>query len=201
MVPLKEYNLYPQLMELITLLIIAVGLTLDTFAVSISTGLIIQRIHFWQATKIAMVLAIVQGLMPFIGWFIGSQLKHLMINYNHWVAFGLLSIIGIKMIFESLKKEGNRKEFNPLKPMFLFGIAIATSIDALVVGVSFAFINVNITLSVFVIGFMTYFVAMLGMLFGKNAGKWVGKKMEIIGGIILIGIGVKILLQHLLSNG
>ena len=102
-----------------------------------------------------------------------------------------------KMIVESLKKDEEREDINPFKPMVIIGMAVATSIDALIVGVSFAFIDVKITLSIVVIGFMTYIVAMLGMLFGKNAGKWFGKKIEIIGGIILIGIGVKILLEHL----
>ena len=103
------------------------------------------------------------------------------------------------MIIESLKKDEVRKDFNPFKPMVLIGIAIATSIDALIIGVSFAFINVNILFSAGVIGFLTYVVAMLGMLFGKKTGKWFGKKIEIIGGIILIGIGVKILVEHLMN--
>ena len=101
------------------------------------------------------------------------------------------------MIIESLKKEEDRNNFNPFRSTILIGMAVATSVDTLIVGVSFAFINVNILLSVGIIGFLTYVVSMLGMLFGKNAGKWFGKKMEIMGGLILIGIGVKILLQHL----
>lgn len=187
-------------MDFITLIIIAIGLTFDTFAVSISTGLVANHIRFWQATKVAVTLAFFQALMPFIGWFIGTQVKHLISNYDHWIAFGLLAIIGIKMIIESLKKEEDKKDFNPFKPSVLIGMAIATSIDALIVGVSFAFIKVNIYYSVGIIGFVTYVVAMLGMLFGKSAGKWFGKKMEIIGGLILIGIGVKILLEHLCSQ-
>lgn len=185
-------------MDFLTLIIIAVGLTFDTFAVSISTGLVVSHIRFWQATKIAATLAFFQALMPFIGWFIGSQVKELIIDYDHWIAFGLLSIIGAKMIIESLKKEEEKKDFNPFKPVVLIGMAIATSIDALIVGVSFAFINLNIFISVGVIGFITYIVSMLGMLFGKSAGKWFGKKMEIVGGLMLIGIGIKILLEHIL---
>jgi manganese efflux pump family protein len=186
-------------MDFITLLLIAIGLTFDTFAVSISTGLVANNIRFWQATKVATVLAFFQALMPLIGWFIGSQLKLLIAEYDHWVAFGLLTAIGLKMILESFKKEENSKNFDPFKPMVLVGMAIATSIDALIVGVSFALIDVNIVLSVGIIGFATYVVAMLGMLFGKNAGKWFGKKMEILGGLILIGIGIKILMEHLVQ--
>jgi len=189
-------------MELLTLFFIAIGLNFDSFAVSISTGLVVKHIKFRQATKIALVLAFFQALMPVIGWFIGSQVKDYISNYDHWIAFGLLSIIGVKMIIESLKKEKEeeKKDFNPFKPIVLIGMAIATSIDALIVGVSFAFINVNILFSAGLIGVLTYIVAMLGMLFGKKAGKWFGKKMEIIGGSILIIIGIKILLEHLMPN-
>jgi putative Mn2+ efflux pump MntP len=183
-------------MGIITLLIIALGLTFDTFAVSISTGLVLKSIRFRQATKIALVLSVFQGLMPLLGWFIGMKVKSLIDNYNHWIAFGLLVTIGIKMIVESQKKDDGEVIFSPLKPLVLIGIAIATSIDAFIVGISFAFINVNIVFSIFIIGFVTYVVAMLGMLFGKNAGNWFGRKMEILGGIILIGIGFKIVIQH-----
>jgi manganese efflux pump family protein len=186
-------------MAYLTLFLIAIGLNFDSFAVSITTGLVVNHIRFWQATKIAVVLAFFQALMPLLGWLIGSEVKGLISDYDHWVAFGLLSIIGIKMIYEGLKKEEERKDFNPFKPLVLIGMAVATSIDALIVGVSFAFITVNIFISIGVIGFLTYVVAMLGMLFGKKAGKWFGKKMEIAGGLILIGMGVKILLEHLMA--
>lgn len=184
-------------MELITLLLVATGLTFDTFAVSISTGIAVSHIRFWQATRIAVVLAFVQALMPLIGWALGLQIKNLISSYDHWIAFGLLSIIGIKMIVESLKDEKDKEELNPLKPIVLLGMAIATSIDALIIGISFAFLEVNILFSISLIGVVTYIVAMMGMLFGKNAGKWFGKKMEIVGGLILIAIGLKILLEHL----
>jgi putative Mn2+ efflux pump MntP len=184
-------------MELVTLFFIAAGLTFDTFAVSISTGIVVSHIRFWQATKIAIVLAFFQALMPFIGWALGVQIKNLISSYDHWIAFGLLSIIGIKMIVESLRNGEKKVNFDPLKPTVLIGMAIATSIDALIIGISFAFLNVNILFSVSIIGAVTYIVAMMGMLFGKNAGKWFGKKMEIVGGLILICIGLKILLEHL----
>jgi manganese efflux pump family protein len=186
-------------MELFTLMLIAIGLTFDTFAVSISTGLVASHIRFWQATKIGIILAFFQALMPFIGWIIGTQVKHLISNYDHWVAFGLLACIGIKMIVEGMKKEEDKNDFDPFRPMVVVGMAIATSIDAFIVGISFAFISINIFLSIGIIGFFTYLVAMLGMLFGKNVGKWFGKRMEIVGGLILIGIGVKILLEHILQ--
>ena len=135
--------------------------------------------------------------MPVAGWFLGSQVKDLISHVDHWLAFGVLSLIGIKMILESLKNEKDRKDIDPLKLPVLIGIAIATSIDALIAGVSFAFIDMNILISAATIGLITGIAAMLGMLSGKKAGKKLGKKMEFLGGIILIGIGIKILLEHL----
>ncbi len=184
-------------MGLLSILLIAIGLCFDTFAVSITAGLVANRINFFQATKIAIVLAVFQLLMPLLGWFLGSQIADKICEFDHWLAFGLLSLIGLKMIIESLKPEENRKEMNPFNPTVLIAMALSTSIDSLIVGVSFAFIDINITLSVIIIGATTYIVAMLGMLFGKKVGGAFGKRMEIVGGLILIGIGIKILLEHL----
>jgi putative Mn2+ efflux pump MntP len=119
-------------------------------------------------------------------------------NYDHWIAFGLLSLLGFKMAYQSFAKNEENRSFNPFKLIVLIGMAIATSIDALVVGISFAFINLNIYLSILIIGVVTFLVSMSGILFGKKIGGKLGQKMEIIGGLILIGIGVKILLSHLL---
>ena len=187
-------------MDFLTLLLIAVGLNFDSFAVSITTGLVASHIRFWQATRIALILAVFQALMPVAGWFIGSRIRDYVEAYDHWLAFGLLAFIGIKMIAEALKSEEDRRDTDPFKTSVVIGMAVATSIDALIVGVTFAFINVNIVFASGLIGFLTYLVAMLGMLFGKNAGKWFGRKMEVIGGIILIGIGLKILLEHLAAG-
>lgn len=185
-------------MDIISLLLIAIGLSFDTFAVSVSTGLIKSNIRFWQGVRFALVMAVLQTLMPFAGWFAGSQVAHLISDYDHWVAFGLLVILGIKMIVESFKKDKEKENFDPLKFTVMLGIAVATSVDALVVGVSFAMISMNIYLSILVIGAVTFLVSMIGMLFGKKAGGRFGKRMEVVGGLILIGIGVKILLSHLL---
>jgi putative Mn2+ efflux pump MntP len=184
-------------MGIISILLIAIGLNFDSLAVSISAGLVVNHIRFKQAIKIAFVFAFFQGLMPFIGWVIGSQIKSLINDCDHWIAFILLFLIGAKMVYESLKKDEDKKQFNPLKLLVMVSMAIATSIDALIVGVSFAFVDVNILLSVFVIGALTFIVAMTGLFIGKKVGYLFGKRMEIIGGIILIGIGAKILLEHL----
>lgn len=186
-------------MELFTIVLIAFGLTGDTLAVSVSTGLSLTQIRFTQALKIAFVLAVFQSLMPLMGWFLGLQIKELIRDFDHWVAFLLLAAIGGKMIWESLENSDDESSFNPLKLNVLVGIAVATSIDALVVGVSFAFIESNILLSVAIIGFLTFMVSMTGVLIGKKTGHLFGRKVEIIGGLILIGIGTKILIEHLFN--
>jgi manganese efflux pump family protein len=184
-------------MDLVTIILIAFGLTVDSLAVSISTGLVVSHIRFLQAVRIAFVLAVFQGLMPLLGWFLGSQVRDFIIDYDHWIAFFLLFLIGAKMIYESFKKEGEKKDFNPLKYSVMIGMAIATSIDALIVGVSFAFISINILLAIIIIGTLTFLVSMSGMFAGKKVGIYFGRKVEFLGGIVLIAIGIKILFEHL----
>jgi putative Mn2+ efflux pump MntP len=186
-------------MQLITLLFLAMSLCVDSFAVSISCGLILNSITFWKATRIGFSLAFFQALMPLIGWFIGKRIEFIISSFGYWLTFSLLVIIGARMIFESLKKDKEAKnKINPLDMKVLLGMSIATSIDALVVGISFAFINVNLYLMSFIIGFTTFFFSMLGILFGKKIGLRFGNKMEITGGIVLIVIGLKVLADHYL---
>ena len=183
-------------MHLLELFLIATGLSFDTFAVSLSTGLTVSNIKFWQGVKIAFVLAFFQTIMPLIGWIGGVQVEKYIASYDHWIAFSLLAALGIKMILESFKKE-EEKKFNPLLFSVLIGMAVATSIDALVVGLCLAMIKTNIYLALIIIGSVTFLVSMTGMLFGKKANGRSGKKVEILGGLILIGIGLKILIGHL----
>lgn len=184
--------------NLAELILIAIGLSFDTFAVSISTGLAINQLKFQQGVRIALVLAVFQGMMPFLGWLGGRQIAHYVEDYDHWVAFALLGALGLKMVVDAFSKE-EEKSFNPLVISVLIGMAIATSIDALVVGVTLAFINVNIYLAIGIIGFVTFLASMLGMLLGKNVQGHFGKKVEILGGLILLGIGTKILFEHLMA--
>lgn len=188
-------------MDFITLIFISIGLSIDSFAVSVSCGLVMYEITFWKATRIAFSLAFFQALMPLVGWIIGRKIEQLVVSFDHWLAFGLLTLIGGKMILESLKREENGKRFNPLDPKVLVGMSLATSIDALIVGVTFAlsYENLNLYLSTFIIGFTTFFFSMLGILFGKKTGMRFGQKMEILGGVILFLIGLKILIEHLLA--
>ena len=184
------------LFEFITIFLISIGLCFDSFAVSVSSGLMMKHINFFEAMKISFSLALFQGMMPLLGWLAGKKISEYLSNYDHWIAFGLLLIIGIRMIWESQKHEEN-KTINPLNIWFLIYISLATSIDALIVGLSFAFFETKIYTSIIIIGVVTFIASMLGILFGKKAGAHLGKKMEILGGIILIVIALKILLEHL----
>lgn len=184
-------------MDVLTIFLIAIGLSFDTFAVSVSSGLLKKEIVFFNAVKIAIILAFFQGLMPVVGWMAGLIIKDFVSSIDHWVAFGLLAILGTKMIWESFKPEDAKKDVDPLKIKIIITMAIATSIDALVVGISFSLIDIPIILSIIIIGAVTFIVSMLGILFGKKTAGALGKKMEILGGVILIGIGLKILIQHL----
>jgi len=185
-------------MDLLSITLIALVLSFDTFAVSVSSGLKNTKLKFFEALKIAFFLAFFQAAMPALGWFAGSSLKNTFAEFDHWIAFSLLFLIGLKMIFDGFSKKENKKDINPLHFPTLLLLSIATSIDALVVGFSFAFLQVNIFFSVIIIGTITGIVAMMGMLFGKNVSGKLGNKAEIAGGLILIGIGLKILLTHIL---
>lgn len=191
-------------MDLLSIFFLAIGLSMDTFAVSVSSGLILPHIRFNKAIIIASVLAVFQGLMPLLGFIAGMGMQEYIKPVDHWIAFGLLAILGIRMIIESRKPETERRDFNPLKPIVLLTMAVATSIDALVVGVSLAFARVaeqeilrSILIPVVIIGFVTFVISMLGILSGKKVGNRFGKQMEILGGMILIFIGLRILIEHL----
>jgi manganese efflux pump family protein len=185
--------------QFLTFFLVGIGLCFDTFAVSVSFGILKKEIQFKQATFVASVLALVQTLFPVVGWLIGLSLKDLISNVDHWLAFGLLAIIGGRMIFEGIRKEEEKKAFDPTKILVLLGIGVATSIDALVVGLSFGFLNTAIVAPAVIIGGVTFLAAMLGMLFGKNIPGKTSHRSLILGGIILILIGGKILAEHLMG--
>ena len=185
-------------MDYIILILIAVALAMDAFAVSISCGIIIKDVKLKHALKIALFTGFFQGFFTFLGWLGGIYIAHLISNIDHWIAFVLLVVIGTKMIYESIKIDSDEdKKFNPLKFSVLILLGIATSIDALAIGLSFALLNVSILVPVILIGIMAFGFSVLGVLIGKKAGQVFGNKVEIIGGFILIGIGVNILISHL----
>ncbi len=188
-------------MELLTLLLIALSLSFDSFAVSVGSGLSLCRKHlrFLDAFKIAFTLAVFQGLMPLIGWFLGLTVKDFIQQADHWIALFLLSFLGIRMILEGKKPIEEKKVKNPTNWKVLITMGIATSIDALAVGISFSFFYDSIIIPVIIIGLTTFFVSLSGIYMGKKAGKSIAGKAEIIGGIILILIGLKIFIEHIFN--
>ncbi len=184
-------------MNYLSVILVALSLTFDTFAVSVSSGIVENKMRFWQGVKIASIFGILQGLMPVIGWLLGSQISNKFNEYNYWIAFILLTIISIKMLYEAIKDDDNQA-LNPFDLKIIFSLGIATSIDALIVGFSFAFLETNIVVFAILTGIFTFLVAMIGMLLGKKAGDFLGNKAEIIGAVILFLIGLKILLENIL---
>ena len=185
-------------MDLTTIVLIAFGLAMDAFAVSITSGLTIKHSKISNTLKIAMFFGSFQAFMPVIGWLAGLSLIDLISGFDHWAAFLLLNLIGCKMIYESIKIQPNEKSANPLGIQVLLILSIATSIDALAVGLSFAFLEIFIATPVIVIGAVTFLLSFLGVHFGNKLGHFFEKKIEVLGGLILISIGVKILVEHLL---
>jgi manganese efflux pump family protein len=184
-------------MDLVSILLIAVGLSMDAFAVSIATGITTDRQRQKNALLMASFFGGFQMLMPIIGWGIGLSLQELISGVDHWVAFGLLTFIGIKMLYDSTKK-GDCSKTSTLRFSSLLTLSIATSIDALMVGLSFAFLQSSIVVPILVIGAVTFGLSFAGFIFGCALGQVFESRIKIVGGIILIAIGLKILLDALL---
>ena len=186
-------------MDYFTILVIAIGLSFDTFAVSLSYGVVRSRILFLQASRIAIVLAVFQGGLTVAGYFLGSIVSDVLKATDHWIALGLLSFLGIKMIIEGLKKTKNEETKDFSRTIVLLTIALGTSIDAFAVGISFALLDVKIWEAGVVISAVTFLASMTAIRIGKSAGVRLGNKVEIIGGLLLIAIGLKIFLEHILA--
>jgi putative Mn2+ efflux pump MntP len=186
-------------MDYITILAISLGLSFDTFAVSLSYGVVRNQIVIRQAARIAIVLAVFQGGMAVGGYFLGSVFSEVLKTADHWVALGLLVFAGVKMIVEgyAMKEEQEVKEFR--KFMDLITVAIGTSLVAFAVGVSFALLNIMIWEIGIVIAVVTFLASMTAIRIGKAASGKLGQRVEIVGGLILIVIGVKIFLEHMLA--
>lgn len=185
-------------MDIITIIFIAFALAMDAFAVSVASGGATTRhLKIEHALKIAIFFGTFQAVMPLIGWSVGISLRNFISNIDHWLAFGLLGLIGCRMIYESSRIESNKKEINQLSIYILLMLSIATSIDALVIGISFAFLKIFIITPIIVIGIITFLLSFLGVFIGSSLGHFFEKKIEIVGGLILISIGIKTLVEHL----
>ncbi|WP_330698092.1 manganese efflux pump MntP [Anaerotignum sp.] len=186
---------------MITILLIAVSLAMDAFAVSISNGVSVRGFRKQDAIRQAAFFGGFQFLMPVIGWVLGSSVKTYIEAVDHWIAFILLLIIGGNMIRESLKGDDEDKVSGALTNKMLFFQAVATSIDALAVGISFAILDVNIIQAGVVIGIVSFAISCMGAWAGKYLGDKLQSKAEIMGGIVLILIGTKILVEHIFIGG
>ncbi len=185
-------------MSTLTLIGIAVGLAMDAFAVAIGAGLTLKRVSARQTFRLAWHFGLFQALMPVVGWLAGLTVAEWIAPIDHWIAFGLLAIIGGKMIYEALKPEAAEAERpDPTKGWSLILLSIATSIDALAVGLSLALLGVDIWWPALVIGLVAGAFTTVGLQLGQRFGALLGRRMEVVGGVILIGIGVKILVEHL----
>lgn len=184
-------------MGLIELIILSVGLAMDAFSVSICKGLAMKKMNWKHAIIIGIYFGGFQALMPAIGYFLGVGFENKITSIDHWLAFILLGIIGGKMIADSLKESEEISYNNSIGLKTMTILAIATSIDALAVGITFAFLKTNLILAVSLIGMITFAISIVGVKIGNIFGDKYEKKAELAGGIILIFIGLKILLEHL----
>ncbi len=188
-------------MNFIELLFVAVGVSMDAFAAAICKGLTFKRATRREASTVGLYFGIFQAAMPLLGYLLGMRFADRISAWDHWIAFGLLAFIGGKLILESFQDDVDAEdcaidEGDPLSPKFMFPLAVATSIDALALGVTFAFLKVNILPTVTIIGMTTFAFSALGVVIGQQVGAKFQSRAELAGGVILVLIGLKILLEH-----
>lgn len=183
-------------MNIIELMLLAAGLSMDAFAVAVCAGLTMKKPVLNKMLIVGLYFGVFQAFMPLIGYLTASLFADRIISYDHWIAFALLCFLGGKMILESLKKENGQNNEISLMPAKMLPFALATSIDALAVGISFAFLRVNIIPAVLIIGITTFVISAFGVKIGNVFGIKFKSKAELSGGVILILIGLKILLEH-----
>lgn len=191
-------------MSLWTVLLVGIGVSADAFAVSLARGLKIRQLHLYQALLIGGAFGLFQAVMPVLGWLLGSAFGSLIQSFDHWVAFALLALVGGKMLWEAVFSHEQVEAGEPVPDgkdgigLHELGVlAVATSIDALAVGISLALLEVNIWLTAAVIGVITFLLSVAAVFIGHRVGVRFQRPAEIIGGVILIGIGVSILVEHL----
>ncbi|MBN1505952.1 MAG: manganese efflux pump [Sedimentisphaerales bacterium] len=184
-------------MQLVVILFIAVGLSMDAFAVSVVTGSVYRQLKVGHALRMALFFGGFQAAMPLVGFLAGMSLRKCISAYDHWIAFGLLALVGGRMIYESLKIEAAQKNLDPSNLLVLLTLSVATSIDALAVGITLSILTTGIVAAAAIIGLVTFALSYAGILIGKRFGHFFESKIEIVGGLILIAIGIKIVVEHL----
>lgn len=183
-------------MDIAQIIVLAIGLSMDSLVISLTSGAIIGNHRVVNVLKIAGMLAFMQMSLTVFGWFIGSTFAQYIDKYDHWLAFGILFFLGARVIVCSLKDGEDSSPFNPLNFKVMFSLGIATSIDATAVGLSMSLVNIDIYMPAVVIGVVTLIISCLGVVFGSKVGQRYNLKINILGGIILVLIGFSILLQH-----
>jgi putative Mn2+ efflux pump MntP len=187
-------------MDFLSILLIAIGLSADCFAVALGGSISMRTLSRFQVFRVSLAFGLFQALMPVLGWLAGQTVVEIIADYDHWVAFILLAIVGGRMIWESFRAEEARsKNADITKGILLLTLSVATSIDALVVGLSFAFLEISILTASLTIGITAFVVTAIGFLLGRKAGSLIGRRAETVGGVVLLGIGLRILLTHILS--
>jgi len=187
--------------DFLSIFLIAIGLSADCFAVSLSASVTAKNPSKLQVLRVAVVFGLFQALMPVLGWLAGQTVIKFIASYDHFLAFALLAIVGSKMIWESFHdKKEHDEQTDVTKGWMLLTLAVATSIDALAVGLSLAFIDVHIAVASSIIGVVAFIATIIGFMLGKRAGDLIGRWAETIGGVVLIGIGLRILISHLLGS-
>lgn len=189
------------MMYFVEIILLAVSLAIDCFTVSVASGAILKRTLWRTVLTMAFFFGLFQALMPFLGWLGASRFQHLIEEYDHWMAFGLLLFLGVRMLREGFRDEDDTQHFDPTRMRTILSLAVATSIDALAVGISFAFAGYTsvgqLGFPLLAIGLASFVLSVAGFLIGVFFGRRFHFRMEIFGGLVLIGIGVKILLEHL----
>ncbi len=187
-------------MDMLVVIGLAIGLSLDALAVSVANGFMINQLKFHHVFRISFFFGLFQAFMPIIGWTAGMQFSSYIQPLDHWVAFGLLAFIGIKMIIETRSLDTGCESKDCTHFPTLIVLSLATSIDALVVGISFAVLNVAILLPILMIGAITFILCVIGIYIGNSIGHLFENKIQLIGGVVLIGIGIKILIEHFIGG-
>lgn len=184
-------------MDFLTTFLIAIGLAMDAFAVSLGVGTSGQAKELRSRFRLAFHFGVFQGLMTVVGWLAGQTLVNLIANFDHWVAMGLLTYVGGRMLYSGFSNDRQSFPRDPSKGMTLVILAVATSLDALAVGLSMAMLGIAVIMPSIVIGLVALGLSVVGLLAGSQLSHTFGKRMEIIGGLILIGIGLRILITHM----
>ena len=183
-------------MDLVTIIFIAVALAMDAFAVSIASGAAYKQLQVKHTLRIAVFFGGFQAFMPLVGALAGLSFKEYIADYDHWIAFFILTAVGGKMIYESFKITEAEKNNSPSNILVLLALSVATSIDALAIGITLSLVAASIVTAVIVIGLVTFLLSYVGVMLGKKFGHIFENKIEAVGGFVLIALGVKILLEH-----